>query len=115
MAWASADEAIAALFQEHGRSLVRLARLFADDRNAAEDLVQEAFIRLGRASHRIQDPSKAAAYLRSIVLNLAEGAGKHSKLDERRYLRDVERGSNGVSGAAGCLRAARAVYPACAG
>jgi RNA polymerase sigma-70 factor (sigma-E family) len=50
--------------------LVRLARLFVDDRNAAEDLVQEAFIRLSRSAHRIEDPRKSAAYLRSIVVNL---------------------------------------------
>ena len=71
MTWASADAAIAALFEEHARSLVRLARLFADDRNAAEDLVQEAFLRLRRSFHRIQSPDRTAAYLRSIVLNLA--------------------------------------------
>ena len=59
------------LYVEHAASLVRMARLFVDDRNAAEDLVQEAFIRLARHAHRIQDESKAAAYLRSIVLNLA--------------------------------------------
>lgn len=62
---------IAAMFQEHGRALVRMARLFVDDRAAAEDLVQEAFIRLSRSLDRIQQPEKAAAYLRSIVLNLA--------------------------------------------
>ena len=46
------DEAIAGLFNEHARSLVRLARLFVDDRSAAEDLVQEAFLRLHGSFHR---------------------------------------------------------------
>ena len=59
------------MYQEHARSLVGLARLFVDHRDAAEDVVQEAFIRLSRALGRIDDPTKATAYLRSIVLNLA--------------------------------------------
>jgi RNA polymerase sigma-70 factor (sigma-E family) len=65
------DEAIAHLFTEHARSLVRLARFFVDDRNAAEDLVQEAFLRLHGSFHRIENHDRAVAYLRSIVLNLA--------------------------------------------
>ena len=40
------DRLVVTLFEQEGQSLVRLARLFVDDRNAAEDLVQEAFIRL---------------------------------------------------------------------
>jgi RNA polymerase sigma-70 factor (sigma-E family) len=66
-----ADELVAALFQLEGHRLVALARFFTDDRTAAEDLVQEAFIRLARNAHRIREPEKAAAYLRSIVVNLA--------------------------------------------
>jgi RNA polymerase sigma-70 factor (sigma-E family) len=62
---------LVALFDEHAAALVRLARLFVDDRDAAEDLVQEAFLRLARNLHRVDDPHKAAPYLRSIVLNLA--------------------------------------------
>ena len=62
---------VADLFAAEGTSLVRLARLFVDDRNAAEDLVQEAFIRLARHAGRIDDLTRAPAYLRSIVLNLA--------------------------------------------
>jgi RNA polymerase sigma-70 factor (sigma-E family) len=87
---ADADEAIAALFAEHARSLVRLARLFADDRNAAEDLVQEAFLRLRRSFHRIESPDRTAAYLRSIVLNLARDHNRRGLMSLRHRMPEEE-------------------------
>ena len=77
------DALVAELFRLEGARLVRLARLFTDDRNAAEDLVQEAFIRLHRAAHRIKDPSKAAPYLRSIVINLARDHNRRGLMSLR--------------------------------
>jgi RNA polymerase sigma-70 factor (ECF subfamily) len=59
------------LFAQEATSLTRLARFYLDDRTAAEDLVQEAFIRLSRSHGRIRRGGSAAAYLRSIVINLA--------------------------------------------
>lgn len=65
------EQSIESLYRAHGARLVRLARMFVDDRAAAEDLVQEAFIRFHRARHRLRDRDASAAYLRSTVLNLA--------------------------------------------
>ncbi|HMN42352.1 MAG TPA: SigE family RNA polymerase sigma factor [Phycisphaerales bacterium] len=59
------------LFDTEAVSLTRLARFYVDDTTAAEDLVQEAFIRFARTRGRLRDPDRAAAYLRSIVINLA--------------------------------------------
>jgi RNA polymerase sigma factor (sigma-70 family) len=83
---AAADQLVVALFNQQGRALVRLARLFVDDRNAAEDVVQEAFIRLARSAHRIQDQAKAPAYLRSIVLNLARDNNRRGLVSLRHHL-----------------------------
>jgi RNA polymerase sigma-70 factor (sigma-E family) len=77
------DALVADLFAAEGANLVRLARIFTDDRNAAEDLVQEAFIRLHRAAHRINDPAKAAPYLRSIVVNLARDHNRRGLMSLR--------------------------------
>lgn len=74
---------LATMFRQEGESLVRLARIFTDDRNAAEDLVQEAFIRLYRSAHRVRDESKLPAYLRSIVLNLARDHNRRGLLSLR--------------------------------
>lgn len=85
------DALVVRLYREEGASLVRLARLFVDDRNAAEDLVQEAFIRLSRSASRIADPSKSAAYLRSIVLNLARDHNRRGLVSLRHQLPFDER------------------------
>jgi len=83
---AAVDALVVELFNREASSLVRLARLFVDDRNAAEDLVQEGFIRLARSAHRIQDPTKAAAYLRTIVLNLARDHNRRGLVSLRHHL-----------------------------
>ena len=77
---------VEAMYHEHGQGLVRMVRLFVDDRNAAEDLVQEAFIRLARSAHKIDDHRKAAAYLRSIVLNLARDHNRRGLVSLRHRL-----------------------------
>jgi RNA polymerase sigma-70 factor (sigma-E family) len=80
------DALVVDLFRREASSLVRLTRLFVDDRNAAEDLVQEAFIRLARSTHRLRDPDKAPAYLRSIVLNLARDHNRRGLVSLRHHL-----------------------------
>ncbi len=81
-----ADALVVELFHAEGSALVRLARLFVDDRNAAEDLVQEAFIRLARSAHKIRDRASAPAYLRSIVLNLARDHNRRGLVSLRHHL-----------------------------
>ncbi len=71
------------MYHAESANLVRLARLFTDDRTGAEDIVQEAFIRLYRSADRIKDTSKSAAYLRSIVLNLARDTNRRGLLSLR--------------------------------
>jgi len=80
-------ELLVALFDEHAPSLVRLARLFVDDRDAAEDLVQEAFLRLARNLDRVDDRAKVAPYLRSIVLNLARDHNRRGLVSLRHHER----------------------------
>ena len=77
------DALVADLFEQEGAALVRMARLFTDDRNAAEDLVQEAFIRLHKSAHRIRGQEKAAPYLRSIVINLARDHNRRGLMSLR--------------------------------
>lgn len=59
------------LYQEHYRQLLRIAALLVDDRASAEDIVQDAFVRVFDARTRLRDPDKALAFLRQAVLNRA--------------------------------------------
>jgi RNA polymerase sigma factor (sigma-70 family) len=80
-----AEQLVVRLFHAEGRSLVRLARLFVDDRDAAEDIVQEAFLRLARHAGRIDELERAPAYLRSIVLNLARDHNRRGLVSLRHH------------------------------
>ncbi|WP_237706777.1 SigE family RNA polymerase sigma factor [Kribbella flavida] len=63
-----APAAVSRLYRQHWLGLVRLAVLVVDDRQSAEDLVQEAFAELYRR-WPLDDADKALGYLRTTVLN----------------------------------------------
>jgi RNA polymerase sigma-70 factor (sigma-E family) len=63
------DAAVARLYNDHWVALVRLAGLMVDDRETAEDVVQEAFTELWRRWDRLRAPDKGLGYLRTAVLN----------------------------------------------
>jgi RNA polymerase sigma-70 factor (sigma-E family) len=77
-----ADAAVAALFSTHRLQLVRLALLLVDDRETAEDVVQDAFAALHRRWGSIAEPAAAVGYLRTSVVN-----GSRSVLRRRRTAR----------------------------
>lgn len=68
---AGADAAVADLFDRLYPSLLGTARLLLDDSAHAEEVVQEAFVRVRLAWWRVRDPERAAGYLRTTVANLA--------------------------------------------
>jgi RNA polymerase sigma factor (sigma-70 family) len=77
---------LAQLYARHAAEAIRLAYLITGDRLLAEDLVQDAFVKLaGRLVH-LRDPDAFDAYLRRTVVNLANSHFRRKKL-ERAYLR----------------------------
>jgi RNA polymerase sigma-70 factor (sigma-E family) len=61
--------AITELYREHALGLTRLALVLVRDRQAAEDIVQDAFCGLHRRWHQLRDADNALPYVRSAVLN----------------------------------------------
>lgn len=77
------DALVAALHREHYRDLVRLAGLLLHDRGASEEVVQDAFVQLHLRWRRLHDPDRAAAWLRSAVLNGARSRLRHLEVRRR--------------------------------
>jgi len=60
---------VAALYEAHALGLLRLAVIMLGDQQAAEDVVQDAFLGLYRRWHALRSTDRAQAYVRSAVFN----------------------------------------------
>jgi RNA polymerase sigma-70 factor (sigma-E family) len=98
-----ADEAVTALYAAHYRSLVRLAALLLRDVDAAEEIVQDAFVAMHGAWRRLRDPDKALAYLRQAVVNRSRSALRHRKVAERRQPQPMPDAASAEYGALAAL------------
>lgn len=68
------------LYRAEHAPMVRLAHLLVRDREVAEELVQDAFVRLHARLDRVDDPG---AYLRTTVVNLCRGHGRRQATARR--------------------------------
>ena len=71
------------LYRTHYAPMVRLAHLITGSNEAAEDVVQEAFVRLhrSRSMDRAENPG---AYLRTVVVNRCRSWQRHQVLERSR-------------------------------
>jgi RNA polymerase sigma-70 factor (sigma-E family) len=72
-----------AVFTGQYPSLVRLAAMLLDDSHEAEDVVQDAYVRVAARHYRLRDPNRALAYLRQTVVNLARNSLRHQLVARR--------------------------------
>jgi len=79
---------LAALYRAESAHVVNLAYLLTGQRQLAEDLAQEAFLRV---ASRLRDVSPEAfgAYLRQTVVNLVRSHHRHTRV-QRRYADRIE-------------------------
>lgn len=83
----SRREALALLYEHHYAELVRLAFALTSDWGLAEELAQEAFVRVWCSWGNIRDPQSAPAYLRTSVVNLARRSLRRRLLERRAWRR----------------------------
>lgn len=76
---------LAELYERYALEATRLAYLLTGDRAQAEDLVQDAFVRLAGRFIDFRDPDGFSHYLRRTVVNLSNSMYRRRRV-ERAYL-----------------------------
>lgn len=76
---------LADLYEAHSADAVRLAFALSGDRHVAEDVTQEAFLRLFTRFKDRAQPDSFERYLRTTIVNLCRSRGRRLSL-ERAYL-----------------------------
>lgn len=71
------------LFDQNFAALRRLAFALLGDASAADEVAQDAFVRLYASWRRLDDLDHPPSYLRKIVLNLCRSRGRRAALQKR--------------------------------
>jgi len=79
----SQEVAFDSVFTTHHQALVRRATGMTRDSEVAEDLVQEAFVRLAREVEQGRTPEYPKAWLHQVVQNLVRSWGRHRSVVDR--------------------------------
>ena len=82
-------DAVRSLYERNHADMVRFAAFLSGNVHAAEDVAHEAFIRVLDAWDRIDDPTKADAYLRTTVVNVVRGGFRRDEVAARRAERHL--------------------------
>jgi len=80
-------------FEEHQQKLTSFAYAMTKDRDAADDLVQESFLRLVKELNAGRPPDNVAAWLFRVCSNLAMSRGRRISTVQK-YLRVVRGGQD---------------------
>jgi RNA polymerase sigma-70 factor (sigma-E family) len=78
---ASWVEPMAAAYSEHAQSVMRLAYSITGNHASAEELVQEAFVRVFGRPRSISKRHEVSAYLHRTVINLARSRWRKQRLE----------------------------------
>jgi RNA polymerase sigma-70 factor (sigma-E family) len=76
---------LASLYEEHARRAFRLAYLLTGDHDTAEDLVQDAFVKLIGRFADLRSPESFDVYLRRTIVTLSYGTFRRRRT-ERAFL-----------------------------
>lgn len=74
------DDLLWSVYRDHFASLTRLACLLDGQVDSAEDLVQEAFVRVYAYRDRLEGPDHAVAYLRRTIVNLSRSRWRRARV-----------------------------------
>jgi RNA polymerase sigma-70 factor (sigma-E family) len=91
----ASESALAELYVRHAPGAIGLAYLLTGDRYLAEDLAQEAFVRVAGRFRYLRVPDAFEAYLRRTIVNLFTSELRRRRL-ERAYLRREQREARDV-------------------
>ncbi|HYP23616.1 MAG TPA: sigma-70 family RNA polymerase sigma factor, partial [Actinomycetota bacterium] len=90
---AGRDRRFEDLYAAHGRDAVRLGYLLTGSVADAEDLAQEAFVRLLGKFGDLRKPEVFRTYLMRTVANLAKSRYRHNEVERRHRASLATRGS----------------------